>query len=108
MTDLSNFQNYVEWTDRTAVYPEFSWYPYYGLVSEAGEIAGAIAKYERRDFNGDELKRRVKKELGDVMWMIARILKDNEWTLEEVLADNVKKLEDRLANNKIKGDGDDR
>ena len=99
---------YVEWTESVSVYPAFTDYPYFGLVEEAGEVAGAKAKYLRGDFNEIELDRRLKKELGDVLFMAARICHDKGWKMSQILDLNVEKLTERNKNNTIKGDGDDR
>jgi len=103
-----DFETYANWTDKLVRYPEFSMYPYLALAEEAGEVLGAWAKYERGDYDVIELNRRLKKEVGDVLFMVARILRDRGWTANEIIQLNVDKLEKRVAENKIKGDGDDR
>jgi NTP pyrophosphatase (non-canonical NTP hydrolase) len=41
-----------------------------GLKSEVGEIYGVIAKYVRGDFNEETFIKRIKSEVGDVMWFL--------------------------------------
>lgn len=100
-------------------------YPYLGLAEEAGEVAGKVAKFTRhnggvtpwlarrgftnalekanRDFRAD-----IRKELGDVLWMVAEIATANGLTLGEIMRANVAKLRDRAARGVIDGEGDDR
>ena len=103
-----NVDEYMEWTEKVSVYPAFTDYPYFGLVEEAGEVAGVKAKFLRGDFGVQELDRRLQKELGDVMFMVARICSDKGWKVSEILDGNVTKLEKRQNENKIQGDGSDR
>lgn len=104
---MNNIDDYAKWTKTTAVYKSMM-YPLCGLAEEVGEVLGALAKMERGDYSLGEFHRRLKKELGDVAWMWARIIDDLGWTPSEVLQMNVDKLSSRQKNNTIKGDGDDR
>lgn len=99
------FDEYQQFTATTAVYTD-RMYPVLGLAEEAGEAAGKFAKYVRD--NTDFPYEAVKKELGDVMWMVARIAADNGMTLSEVIAGNVNKLKDRQKRSVLHGSGDDR
>jgi len=77
-----------------------------GLFGEAGEIAEKLKK-EYRDnkvVSSDDLK----KELGDVLYYVARIADYYKLDLEEVASHNIEKLFSRKARGKIQGDGDDR
>lgn len=81
-----------------------------GLNGEAGEIANKIKKLYR-DRDGavdDEFKDMIKKELGDVLWYVARISDDFGITLQEVAEGNVEKLSSRKERGTLHGDGDDR
>lgn len=69
-----------------------------GLASEAGEVANEYERHLREDKHGysyplDEEKVRV--ELGDVMWNVARIASLNGWDLEEIMDENIEKLTKR-------------
>ena len=77
-----------------------------GLVGEAGEIAEKVKKLLRGD--GKLKKVDMAKELGDVMYYIARIADYYKLTLEEIAKLNIKKLKSRKHRNKIKGSGDNR
>ena len=64
----------------------------FGLTSEAGEVAGLFQKV----YQGHELDREhVKKELGDVMWMVAELCTAMDFELEDVMCTNIEKLKAR-------------
>ena len=79
-----------------------------GLFSEAGEVAGVFQKMIRGDFGLEETLDRLKKELGDVLWHIAAVAKDNNWELGDIAALNLSKLADRQLRQVLTGDGDAR
>lgn len=65
----------------------------YGLTSEAGEVSGILQKvYQGRDINENHIK----KELGDVCWMVAEACTALGFDLEDVMTTNIKKLEARF------------
>jgi NTP pyrophosphatase (non-canonical NTP hydrolase) len=112
--DANKFQNF---TLTTAQYPgagkrgiEAIIYLALGLSGEAGEVAGKVKKVIR-DSNGkltEEAKIKIKDEVSDVCWYIARLLDELECTFEDALQYNADKLLDRLNRGVIKGDGDNR
>ena len=67
-----------------------------GICSEGGELLDLVKKII---FQGkkpsEELRNKVKNELGDVMWYVQQVLITMEWDLEDVLAENTKKLSGR-------------
>lgn len=80
------------------------------LNGEAGEIAEAVFKAFRGD-NGrltGELQDSLLKELGDVMWYVARIADIIGYRLSDVMTENIKKLADRKERGVIHGNGDER
>lgn len=77
-----------------------------GLVGESGEIAEKYKKFLRGD--GEINREDIKKELGDVLYYVARIADNYEITLEDVAISNIKKLKDREERGVIKGSGDNR
>jgi NTP pyrophosphatase (non-canonical NTP hydrolase) len=79
-----------------------------GLLSEAGEVAGVFQKLVRGDYAVEEAGNRLSKELGDVLWYIAGIARDNGWELSSIAEDNLNKLESRRLRNLLQGDGDNR
>ena len=83
-------------------------YAVLGLVEEAGEVAGKVAKTIRDGAEPGALKAHIKKELGDVLWMVAAVASDYNLTLEEIASANILKLTDRLSRGTISGQGDDR
>lgn len=48
-------------------------YPHYGLIEEAGEVAGLLAKRERDNTPPDVFAEKLQKELGDIVWMLRAI-----------------------------------
>ena len=80
----------------------------FGLLEEAGEVAGIFKRLLRGDYAYNEASARLFKELGDVLWYLSQIAKDNNWTLQEVAEGNLEKLESRLIRNQIIGEGDNR
>jgi NTP pyrophosphatase (non-canonical NTP hydrolase) len=77
-----------------------------GLAGEVGELLGAFAK-GRRDGVSPGLQY-IKKELGDILWMVAAIAEDNSLTLASVAEGNIEKLSGRKARGTLQGSGDNR
>lgn len=64
----------------------------HGLSGEVGEIHSLYQKtYQGHAMNMDDLK----KEIGDVAWMLAELCTAYEWDMSEVLAMNIQKLRER-------------
>lgn len=64
----------------------------FGLCSEAGEVAGIFQKiYQGHEVDHDHLK----KELGDVLWMVAEICHAYGFELEDIMRLNIEKLKAR-------------
>lgn len=77
-----------------------------GLNGEAGEVAESLKKALRdEDVNRDK---RIRDELGDVLWYTALIAEEINADLSQIAADNLDKLKDREQSGNIHGDGDDR
>lgn len=64
-----------------------------GLCGESGEVAELIKKYLGHGHSLD--KDKLKKELGDVLWYLARLSDVNGLSLQEVAQANVEKLRKR-------------
>jgi NTP pyrophosphatase (non-canonical NTP hydrolase) len=81
-------------------------YALLGLSEEAGEVTGLFAKARRKQTSPsiDD----VKKELGDVLWMVAAIADDNGLSLSDIAEFNIHKLIDREQRGVIDGRGNDR
>lgn len=80
----------------------------FGLLEEAGEVAGCFKRVFRGDFPASELGPKLAKELGDCLWYLTMICEDNGWSLEDIAKDNIDKLESRKLRNVILGSGDER
>lgn len=85
-----------------------STYAMLNLGAEAGEVLSLEAKLIRDGGSIDEYRANLKKELGDVLWHIAAIAKDNGMDLHEIAVGNIHKLADRQSKNTIQGNGDNR
>ena len=95
-----NFKEYQEKASVTALYPNRLSnleYPTLGLTGEAGEVANIVKKIQR-DFGGevtDEVRGKLKDELGDVLWYISACADELGLTLAEIAEFNVEKLAQR-------------
>ena len=81
-----------------------------GLCGEAGEVAEKVKKI-LRDENGvfsDEAKQEIAKELGDVLWYIARAGMEIGVNMEDIVRINVEKLLSRVERGTVFGKGDNR
>ena len=83
-------------------------YALLNLGAEAGEVLGKVAKHIRDNGDPAVLRQNIKKELGDVMWMVAAVASDFGLTLSEICEDNLTKLNSRKERNVITGSGDNR
>jgi len=108
--------DYQKATDATAAYPgagtgstEAVVYCALGL-GEAGEVQGKVKKILRDDHGviTEEKRLEIYKELGDVLWYVARLAKELGFPLNNVAEANLLKLEDRKSRGVITGSGDDR
>ena len=85
-------------------------YPTLGLVGEAGEFSNKLKKIFR-DSNGvitEEMRSTLTKELGDVLWYVARLATALGVTLDEVGKLNLERLASRDERGTIHGSGDER
>lgn len=101
-----SFNAYQISSHQFAAYGDRTMYPVLGLAEEAGEVVGKFAKALRKGVEVD--KEAVKKELGDVLWMLAEVCTVLDLDLEDVAIANVHKLQDRLERGVVVGEGDNR
>ena len=75
---INNLSDYIALASETAVYPKASARVYLmaGLLSEVGEVAGVIKKYNRDGGTKEEFRQKLKAELGDCFWYFAMMLHD--------------------------------
>ena len=81
-----------------------------GIAGEAGELMEKIKKLFR-DKSGRidvSFNNAVIKEIGDILWYLARLCTYLGIDFNEVAETNLKKLESRKKRGKIHGDGDER
>ena len=105
---MRDFVNYQIFTRSTAKYPKETALQYLllGLASEVGEVHDKFKKPMRDGYDPDP--EAIVKELGDVLWYVARIADEMDVSLMDVAFENVKKLSSRLERDVISGSGDDR
>ncbi len=103
--DSIDFDQYQQFTESTAIYPEEHGVTYcaLGLNGESGEVAEKVKKAIRDDADLD-----AEKELGDVLWYLARLCDELGYSLQDVAEMNVDKLTDRKERDVLHGSGDER
>jgi NTP pyrophosphatase (non-canonical NTP hydrolase) len=107
------FHDYQTRAAETAKYPNAGRNPIYptlGLAGEAGEVCEKVKKV-LRDRDGDfdaEAIQAIQKELGDVLWYVARLAAELGLDMETIAADNLAKLASRKARGVLGGSGDER
>ena len=74
-----------------------------GLTGEAGEVAELVKKAHGHGLPIDREK--LKKELGDVQWYLARLADIHSITLEELAEANIAKLRARYPEGFVHGGG---
>lgn len=94
------FEEYQSEASQTALYPNRMQnleYPTLGLTGEAGEVANIVKKIQR-DHGGvitEEIRGKLKDELGDVLWYISACADELGLTIGEIADFNVQKLAKR-------------
>ncbi len=95
-----NFEDYQTDASATAHYPRRLnniEYATLGLAGEAGEVANIVKKIQR-DHDGvltDEVRLKLKDELGDVLWYISACADELGLQLTEIAEYNIRKLAKR-------------
>jgi NTP pyrophosphatase (non-canonical NTP hydrolase) len=107
------FNEYQQRAAETARYPDVGRNPIYptlGLAGESGEVCEKVKKVLRD--NGGQFDAAavaaIKKELGDVLWYVARLAAELGLDLEDVAAENLAKLASRQERGQLHGSGDER
>lgn len=111
LVTFQEYENSAASTDLSA-YHSLPLEVYYSLklAGEAGEVAEKIAKVYRDDKGvyTDEKRVELVKELGDVLWYLARLAAFLGANLGIVAYQNVKKIMSRKARGVLGGSGDNR
>lgn len=81
-------------------------YALLGLTGEVGELNSLIAKTIRDGVDIATYPDKLKSELGDILWFVAAVCKDNGYSLEDIGQTNLKKLSARKLANTLQGSGD--
>ncbi len=114
--NLLSLDEYQQKARATAVFPKERGVEYTSLqlASEAGEVAGKVAKFIRGDTANagqlmyDEFVQAVTLELGDVLWYVAALADQFGIVLSDVAHRNLDKVADRHTRGVVKGSGDNR
>lgn len=114
---MITFSEYQQATLASAVYPEAGTgrvealsYCGLGLGGETGEVLEHLKKIQR-DNSGlvtPERRELLSKELGDVLWYLARVAHELGLEFDTVAVDNLEKLRDRKSRGVIQGEGSTR
>jgi NTP pyrophosphatase (non-canonical NTP hydrolase) len=80
----------------------------FGLLAEAGEVAGIFQKIERGDYTFAQAKQKLEKELGDCLWYLSETCTVIGVNLDQIAEINIAKLRDRKSRSVIHGSGDER
>ena len=96
MLDVNVYQKMASRTiDKNLTNGQASLHALFGLASEVGELHDIFQKY----YQGHKLnEEHMKKECGDIMWMLAEFCTAHGWKLEEIMRMNIAKLEARYPN----------
>lgn len=111
MRVISKLNDYQDSAYAFAKYPTDAELQYLSLqlASEAGEVAGKIAKHFRDPAGYPLDKQAIALELGDVAWYVAVMaLRVCGMTFAEVVSMNIAKLASRQDRGTLMGDGDNR
>ena len=115
MSDDFSFDEYQTLASRTAMYPgreddTVAPYPALGLAGEAGEVCEHIKKAIRDDGGivSEERRRKLRKEIGDVLWYVAALSSELGLQMSDVARANIEKLADRHERGVLSGEGDER
>lgn len=119
-----NFSEYQERAAMTAAFPLDAQilYPLLALPEEVGEVCGKVAKYVRKnkeashllglgvipEATGEDLRKDLRKEIGDVLWNVAMLCEGLGFDLCHIAQENLDKLAERKAAGTIIGEGDNR
>ena len=85
-------------------------YTVLGLCGESGEVADKLKKIwrDKNKHISEEDADAIKKELGDVLWYIAKLAHDLGFDLESIAQRNISKITARKATGTLHGSGDNR
>ena len=90
---LNEYQLLAQRTmNKELTHEETSRHALHGMCSEVGEVHGQYQKF----YQGHEMDaEHVKKEVGDLLWMIAEFCTVNGWKMDDVAQMNIDKLKAR-------------
>jgi NTP pyrophosphatase (non-canonical NTP hydrolase) len=93
--DKTELEEYQEWVKSVSADRGLQW-AILGLAAEAGEVAGVIEKWLRKDDSVGIPKQGLLDEIGDVIWYATEICNQTGITLDEVIEHNISKINERV------------
>lgn len=70
--------------------------PFLGLIGEAGSVITELKKNLRDGSSYTSYSKKLKEELGDLLWYISTIATENDISLDELASENLNKIKDRF------------
>lgn len=92
------FREYELEAVKTASYKDPDYLPM-GLAEEAGELIHEYARCKRKGVEMDV--KALKSEVGDVLWVLSQISRENGFWLQDAAQDNIDKLKARESTGAI-------
>jgi NTP pyrophosphatase (non-canonical NTP hydrolase) len=107
--EFNEYQKRSQYSLISGDYPELM-YTTLALVGEAGEIADKVKKVYR-DNGGvvpNEKRSDITREMGDLLWYLARLATHLEVSFDSIAQENLTKLAERADEGTLSGEGDNR
>jgi len=92
------FREYELKAANTASYKDPDYLPL-GLAEEVGELLHEYARCKRKGVDMDT--KALKSEVGDVLWVLSQISRENGFWLQDAAHDNIRKLKSRQKDGTI-------
>ncbi len=83
-------QDYIQGKDANKLVP------FLGLIGEAGSVITELKKNLRDGSSYTSYSKKLKEELGDLLWYISTIATENSISLDEIATENLNKIKDRF------------
>lgn len=95
MEEKTELDEYQQWVRSVSAKRGLTW-SVMGLTSEAGEVAGEVEKWLRKDYSLPPPTEKIFDELGDVLWYVAEICNSLGLSMDEVIEHNIQKINERV------------
>jgi NTP pyrophosphatase (non-canonical NTP hydrolase) len=95
---IKQFSSYQRLASKTASYKDPDYLPL-GLVEECGELVHEFARCKRKNVPMDV--EALSSEIGDVLWILSQMCRENDLSLADVATKNIAKLKKRDSEGSI-------